>query len=259
MKTLLLKKRPMVLLMIMAFCYNATTAQSSPDSSMQNFTLAFQSLDGSNTTRELQLSFSETTSDGFDEGYEIKNLEVLADDLNLILNDELMSAQAYGPINEDKVVPLVLESTGNYNFTIGLVTMENMGSQSIRLRDNFTGEYFDLRSYEAFEFSSDAGTFLDRFEVFFKSTTLSQTDIEIEQMDIRYISGTNTIAVANPNHRAVKRMEVFNISSQKVYTNGIVHNTPSINYQVGPLVTGVYIIRLVTEGNTSITQKLFIR
>ncbi|WP_422106937.1 T9SS type A sorting domain-containing protein [Winogradskyella sp.] len=263
MKTLLLKKRHILLLILIAFCYNtriyAQGASGVTSDGKQSFTIAFNSLDGSNVTRELQLSFSEMTSDGFDEGYEIKNLEVLADDLNLILDNELMLAQAYGPINEDKVVPLVLQSTGNYNFTIQLTAMENMGDQSIRLRDNFTGDYFDLRGYEAFEFASDEGVFLGRFEIFFKTATLSQTDFESENIAIRYVNNTNTIAISNPNNKDVKRIEIFNVSGKKVYGNNTMNNERFINYKVNHLLTGIYIIRLVADNNTALSKKVFIK
>lgn len=263
MKTRLLKKEQILFLMLLVFGYTqAFYAQNSsnvaPDD-MQSFTIEFNNIDGPEVRRELHLSFSETTSDGFDEGYDVKNLELMEDDLNLISNGEYFTSQAYSSITEDKVAPLVLQSSGSYNFTIQLTSTTNMGSQSIHIRDNFTGDYFDLRSGNAFEFSTEEGNFTNRFEIFFKTVTLSQTDFEIESIDVRYVNDTNSIIISNPKNFDIKSLAVYAISGKEVYGNNISNSDSLIKYQVRNLNSGIYILSLMTENNSTLTKKVIIK
>ena len=66
---------------LIVLCYGqiSIAQNDTPNSSttnMQGFTLEYINLDGLNVVRELQLSFDEVTSDGFDDGYDIKNLDI---------------------------------------------------------------------------------------------------------------------------------------------------------------------------------------
>ncbi|WP_111682408.1 T9SS type A sorting domain-containing protein [Winogradskyella tangerina] len=262
MKTILLKEKLILAMILIATSFSQVYyAQSSSDENfeMQGFTLEFNSVNGPATSRTLELSFSESTSDDFDEGYDTKNLQLMQDDLNLLLNGEFFTAQAFSPITEEKIVDLALQASGSYNYTIELTDMENMGNQNLELRDNLTNTVFDLRSGEAYEFSSESGYFPNRFQITFKTTTLSQSDYEIENLDIRYVNNSNTISISNPTNIDVKGVEVFNISGQRVYTNTTLLNNSSISYNVNNLVSGVYIIRLVTESNTSLTKKVLVK
>lgn len=263
MKTLLLKREQILSFIILIFCASPLIkAQNNSNdiaASVQSFRLEFNSVDGPSVTRSLQLSFSDNTSDNFDEGYDTKNLLLMQDDLNLLQNGEYYISQAYSPITEDKIANLVFQASGNYNYTIELTTMENMDNQSIRLRDNYTGEIFNLKNSGTYQFSSQQGYFEDRFEVFFKSEeTLSQTEFEIEGVDVRYLSASNTILVSNTNSSDVKDVEIYNISGQKVFSDNTVNDENLIKYELGKINSGIYIVKLVTEKNGLFTKKIIV-
>lgn len=264
MKTKLLNLKNVALFVLLAFSYTQVSIAQNTSSNnvadeMQRFTLEFISLDGLDVARELQLSFSSMTSDSFDDGYETKNLDVLADDLNLILDEELMLAQAYGPITEEKLVPLVLQSTGNYDFTIQLTSMDNMGDQSIRLRDKYTGNIYDLRSGDAFQFSSDSGFFTDRFEIFFKTQTLSHSQFELENIDINFIVNSNTMIINNPKNVKISNVEMYAISGQMVENKIIENENQRIEYTLSNMSTGIYIVSLITETKGVLTKKILVK
>jgi len=230
------------------------------NSEMQSFTLEFNSVSGPAISRTLDLSFSELTSEAFDEGFDTKNLNFLADDLNLLLDGEYYTTQAYSPLNEEKIVDLAFQASGSYNYSIQVTNMDNMGYQGVEIRDNLYGITFDLSYGDIFEFSSESGYFPNRFDITFKvTTTLSQNNFDLENLDVRYVNGTRTIAVSNPNNIDLKSIEAYNITGQKVYNNNASVNDSTINYQVGNLTAGVYVIRLTTVSDASLTKKVFIR
>ncbi len=261
MKQLLLKHKFALTVMLMLstftqFIFAQNSSDNAQNFEMQSFTIEFNSLNGPAASRTLELSFSESTSDDFDDGYDTKNLQLLPDDLNLLLNGEFYTTQAYSEINEEKIVDLVFQASGSYNYSIQLTALENMGAQNLELRDNLNEVTFDLRSGEAFEFSSESGYFPGRFQITFKTTTLSQNEFDIENLDVRYINDTNSITISNPNNIDIKQVEVFNIAGQKVYDNNTVSNESSINFKLNNLFTGAYIIKLVTNDNSILTQKI---
>lgn len=253
------------------FFRNGSNSQSNEDeqdeesqaSLMQKIRLEFNSVDGPQTKRELLLGFSEDTSDDYDYGYDAKNVEVYDDDLNLVLDEELMTIQAYSVIEEDKIVPLVLKTSGTYNYTIKLTELENMPEdQELYIKDNLTEEYYDLRSEQPFEFSSDAGEFNDRLEVVFsqqQSETLSQIDEAIEDLNLYYATSRNKIVVMNPRNETIKNIEVINMLGQSAYNIKNTFDGTYNEYNVYGLNSGTYIIKLVTETNAVITKKFIIK
>jgi len=228
---------------------------------MQKLRLEFNSVDGPDTRRELLLGFSEETSDEFDYGYDAKNVEEYNDDLNLVLEDELMTIQAYGAITEDKSVPLTLKTSGNYNYTIQLTDTENLTEdQEIYIKDNLTGQYFDLRNEQVFEFLSEEGEFTDRLELVFsqQSESLSTTDQTIENINLYYAMGRNKIIIMNPKHEKMKSLEVINILGQSVYRNTTLFDGSYNEYDLQNFSTGTYIVKLTTSNNALLTKKIIV-
>ena len=250
------------------FFRGSSTSESEPQQNieeetlMQKLRLEFNSVDGPDTRRELLLGFSEETSDAFDYGYDAKNVEVYEDDLNLELEGQLMTIQAYGAIEEDKVVPLILKTSGVYNYTIKLTEIENIPEdQELFIKDNLTNEYYDLRSEQPFEFSSEEGEFNDRLEIVFQqqSETLSQIDQDIEGINIYYSFGRRKIVVLNPNNEEIKNIEVVNLLGQTVQNIKNIFEGTYNEYNVQNLSTGTYIIKLTTVTNAVMIKKVIVK
>ncbi|MFC4401068.1 hypothetical protein ACFOX1_13775, partial [Mariniflexile soesokkakense] len=85
---------------------------------MKKIRMEFNSVVGPKTRREVLMGFSETTTDGYDYGYDAECDEGSNNDFNLDLDGKNMNIQAYGPIANDKVVPLNFKSSGNNTFEI---------------------------------------------------------------------------------------------------------------------------------------------
>ena len=228
---------------------------------MQKLRIELNSVNGPSTKRELLLGFSEDTSDEYDYGYDSKNAALNANDIGLILEDKAMIIQAYGPIEASKIVPMVLKSSGNYNYTLQITETENIDEdQDIYLRDNLTGTYFDLRSEQPYEFTSNTGEFNNRLEIVFQQEpeTLSQIDQNLETINFYYASNRNKIVVLNPKNQNIKAIEVINMLGQTVYQIQNVFEGSYNEYDIKNLNTGTYIVRLILDGNSQQTKKIII-
>lgn len=241
---------------------DASQNEESEENLMQKIRLEFNSVNGPSTRRELLLGFSEETSDDYDYGYDAKNMEDTNDDLHLILNGENMDIQAYSAITPDKSVPLILKASGIYNYTIKITDIVDISEdQDIYLKDNLTGEYFDLRNGQPYEFSSEAGEFSNRLEIVFQnqSQTLSIKDETIENIKLYYASSRNKIVVLNPKNEDIKTIEIFNVLGQSVYKNQNTYEGSYNEYEIQGLSSGTYIVRLTAANNSSFTKKIIVK
>ncbi|MDG5490470.1 LamG-like jellyroll fold domain-containing protein [Psychroserpens sp. SPM9] len=196
---------------------NVNDTTSEENEVMQKIRLEFSSVDGPSSRRELLLGFSTWTSDGYDYGYDAKNSNENDDDLNLILNDELMMIQSYGPISEDKAVALALRTSGDFNYRIKATVLEHIAEdQAIFLKDNWTGTYFDLKSGEAYEFNSEEGTFYNRFEIVFQTESTLSTEVTDIDATLIYFNNSTKTLFAKGLQANVQELVIVNMLGQTV-------------------------------------------
>ena len=210
--------------------------------------------------RSFVLAFSEETTDEFDYGYDARTIDPQDDDLNSFIGNEKMLIQSFSPIIDDKVVDLIFNSTGVYDYTLEIIEMINIPEgQEIYLRDNLSNTYFNLRT-GVYSFSSVAnGEDSERFDVVFQDETLSTDDVLRDNVIIYvndsdkslYIKGLDqnakTLTLTNMLGQTVKNFRELSVNSLE---NGLF---------VGELSYGVYLVNLVTNDSIKIDKKIIIK
>ena len=239
---------------------SASQDEEEEETFMQKIRLEFNAVDGPATKRELLLGFSNFTTDDYDYGYDAKNIDENDDDLNLVLDDQNMMIQAYSSITSDKSVPLNFKASGSYNYRIELTQLENIeADQEIYLKDNLTGYYFDLRTDQHYEFSSEEGEFASRFEVVFQEQeeSLSTNDADYEYNLIYFQNETNKLFVKGLQSDA-KQVMVINMLGQTVQDfTQVQAQTLDNGLQISNLATGTYVVYLKTDTSVK-TKKIII-
>ncbi len=228
---------------------------------MQKIRLEINAISGPQLTRELLLGFSNYTTDGYDYGYDAENTANSNNDLNLSLEGKNMNIQAYGPISNDKIIPLNFSSSGNNSFQLHITELENIESnQDIFIKDNLTGNYFNLRSKTPFQFNSNQGIFNDRFKIVFqnKQQTLNTENITLNEQSIIFQNKEKTLFINELESDVVKLslinmrgqniMDLLNISKTRL-KNGIKFNNVS---------TGTYLVYIRTTSDEVLTKKIII-
>ncbi len=221
--------------------------------------LELNAISGPATRRELLLGFSETTTDGFDYGYDAEYTDSNNNDINLNFEGKNMNIQAYSDITDDKVVALNFKSSGSNTFEIKMSDSENIDNgQAVYLRDNITGTYFNLKEDTSYSFSSEQGKFNERFEIVFQSEekTLSVEETKTESNFIYYQNKTNTLFAKKMNS-PVSRLAVVNMTGQTVLElTNVSQATLNNGLQLSNMATGAYIACIRTEDNQVITKKI---
>ncbi|NMH87443.1 LamG domain-containing protein [Flavivirga algicola] len=238
---------------------SSTAKSGNQTGAMQKIRLEFNATSGPETRRELLMGFSETTTDGFDYGYDAECNESNNNDLNLNLESKNMNIQAYGPITVNKVVPLNFKSSGNNSFEIRITETENLDeNQKVYLRDHLTGGYFELTTNEVYSFSSEQGKFNNRFEIVFQneSKTLSLEEAAFTENYIYYQNKTNTLFAKKLNS-GVKKMALISMRGETVLeVDNISTEILENGFKFSNISTGAYVVCLRTEANEVLTKKI---
>ncbi len=235
------------------------SANSGDENKFKKIRLELSSVSGPATKRELLLGFSETTSDGFDYGYDAECTESNNNDFSLNFEGKHMNIQAYADITSDKVVSLNFKSSGSNTFEIKMSDSDGLNaSQEIYLRDNLTGTYFDLRDNTSYNFSSEQGKFNARFEIVFQSEqqSLSIEETKVEDNYIFYQNNTNTL-FAKKISSPVSRLEIISMTGQTVLElTNVSQSTLNNGLQLSNMTTGTYIVYLRTEDHQIFTKQI---
>jgi hypothetical protein len=228
---------------------NSTSQEDAEEEFMQKIRLEFNAVDGPATKRELLLGFSDFTTDDYDYGYDAKNIDENGDDLNLVLDDQNMMIQAYSAITAEKSVPLNFKASGSYNYRIELTQLENIElDQEIYLKDNLTGVYFDLTTDQHYEFSSEIGTFNNRFEIIFEAGEALSTEDQDYQYNLIYFNNDTNKLFVKGLQSDVKNVQIINMLGQTVKEfNKVQAQTLNNGLEISNLTTGAYVIYLKTD------------
>ncbi|APY11169.1 hypothetical protein BWZ22_07890 [Seonamhaeicola sp. S2-3] len=239
----------------------AKTEETEEENPFKKIRLEFASVSGPDTRRELLLGFSDLTTDDFDYGYESECNETNNNDLNLDFEGKNMNIQAYGALTTDKVVPLNFKSSGNNSFEIKITELENFEeSEEIYLKDNLTGDYFNLKDGTAYGFSSEQGKFNNRFEIVFQSQqkSLSVEETNFDENYVYYLNKERKIYVKKLN-TSVKRMSLISMSGQTVMElTDVSAATLSNGISIPNVSTGGYVACFRTDNNQVITKKIIV-
>ena len=212
-------------------------------------------------SRRFVLGFGEQATDGLDYGLDGGMIiDKPEDDMGSLLDGQQYVIQAMTPITADKVVDLTLNASGNYAYSLKVVELRHIAdNQDIYLRDNFTNTYFDLKREQAYNFTSDAGEFADRFDIVFQSAgSLSDDDFNTNSTLI-YVNNTEDKLYIKGLTNRVKQLSLTNILGQSIKTyHNISKQTLETGISISNLSSGVYVVSVTNHTNQKITKKIII-
>lgn len=157
------------------------------------------------------------------------------------------------PFDASDIVALKLKVADAGSYTIAIDHLDGLfnDGQAVLLKDNLTGQTHDLRE-SAYVFSSDAGTFTDRFEIIYQNQ-LGVNDHAIDENQVSVYSRSGMIAVQSPN-AIIDSVEIYDINGRlltqrkSVGSNEITLPAPSSNQ--------VLIVKITTEDKLTVVKKI---
>lgn len=161
-----------------------------------------------NIFSQVLIGYTAETSEGYDSGYDGEAIMDGKTTLYSIADNKKLSIQARSQFNDNDIVTLGFktETAGTFTFALDHVDGLFMQGQHIYLVDKNSNTVNDITG-QGYTFTSEAGTFEDRFTVVFTESSLG---IETPQQ-------TQTTAIVYSNNHSVHVQSTEEISSVVIY------------------------------------------
>lgn len=211
-----------------------------------------------NTALSILVGFADGATDGIDRLYDGFTINQSESQFYSLVSDQKLAIQGKAlPFDDSKLIPLGFKTPNSGSFTITINQLDGLfesAHQDIYLEDTELNIIHDLRA-NPYQFTSDEGTFNDRFVVRFNSQTLSTIDQDI-LANLRIKAINNTI-IASSSLSAIKTFELFDITGRTIHKNLKVDNT-IYNYQNNELSAGTYIVQVSLTNGAVVSKKLIL-
>lgn len=199
-----------------------TVFYAQSDTNVQQVRIDFKTPEG--FIRHLLLGFTQDNSatDGIDYGYDARNREFLADDLNWLINNKRYIIQGVGSFNVSKKYPLGMFITNAGEIEIALDELENFDKPiDVFIYDAWQNSYHLLNS-DSYKLEMQPGVYQDRFFMTFNnisSQNLATGKSEFENVTLNYNKKTKTIDVYTSGKDF--DLKLFNLQGQLLSQNHI--------------------------------------
>jgi len=223
--------------------------------------IRFEFATSEGATRRFVTGFSDTTTDGFDYGYDgglITKAKTPDEDMGIYVDNKQYALQAFAPITSGKVIDLTFNGSGDLSYSLEIIDIQNIDdNQEIYLRDNQENIIWDLRD-RPYSFSANPGQDNERFDIVFKDKT--PEDISESNNDILvYVNTAQDKLFIKGLDNNSQLLTFTNILGQNIKSyRDLSVNTLENGIDISNLAKGVYIINLITNDNEQVTKKIIL-
>jgi len=174
---------------------------------------------------QVAVAYMDNATLGLDYGYDGRQFSDGGVTFYSLAEDTKLSIQARPEFRAADNVTMGFKTTNAGSFTVSLDHMDGLfeQGQDIYLKDNVLGLYHDLRE-SSYTFTSDAGTYNDRFEVVYTTQTLgTKTALPDPNSVIVYKQG-NTINISS-GITEMTGVTIYDVRGRKLYSNDKINGT----------------------------------
>lgn len=171
---------------------------------------------------------------------------------NYINDKEYVIQGRQMPFTDEDIVPLGFKTLTTDTFTLSLETFDGLfDNQDIFIKDNFTNTVHNLKNSN-YQFSSNIGTFNNRFELVYKSSVLSQDEISIDNT-LSIYTNQNQIKVSSSN--IIKEVIVYDVLGRTVIQTKNI-NSKEYTSQSIEKADQTLIVKVYHENGSTSTKKI---
>ena len=123
----------------------------------------------------------------------------------------------------------------------------------IYIKDNLTGAMHDLK-IGPYNFTSESGTYNERFEIVFQADTLGIEDVEANKNALKIIESRNgDVRFLFNGSQTMSSIEIFDVQGRAIYN--FRPNKTDVTYNLSNLRQAPFIARIVLDNDVVITKK----
>jgi hypothetical protein len=199
--------------------------------------------------RQLAIGFRGLTNN-YEPAFDAEMFDRQPTDFGLKLNDKSTPFVISGveDFNENLIIPLLVYLDKDRNVTFKLDGLENLNTD-VYLKDEVTKNYYNLTENDI-SLDLKSGSYLDRFFITFKNTTLGvEEEFLSESLKIYVDEVTRELVIKNEkNQVTIDNVEIYSIQGQKVLDFNFVKIYNKENrLSISKLATAIYLVKLKTN------------
>lgn len=178
-----------------------------------------------------------------------------ADFYSIIGNKKLVIQGQTMPFKDSDKISLGYRIAEADNLAISIDHVDGeMSGKEIYLYDKLNDQICDLRQVN-YDFDSEKGTFLDRFEIHFKNEKLSIPDFDDLKSTVLVSVKNKTIDITVKKQN-LKTVSVFDINGKLLYRSKNLHEKEELQIWNLKSSNQVLLVKIVLENNHVITKKI---
>lgn len=203
------------------------------------------------------VGYFEDTTNGYDNGYD----GLVSDAGNYVnfysfIDTDIYKIQGREPFDENDQVPLGYSSAVIGTFTINIDSKEgvfNSGSTRVFLEDKLLSSIHNLK-VSPYTFTTDAGTFNDRFILRYTDRTLGNVDFDKTNNQVSIFKDKNDLKIKS-EIETIKQITVFDLLGKKVFEKEAVNSNEFSSSAFG-LSKQVGIVKVTLANGQVVSKKV---
>ena len=215
---------------------------------------------------QILVSYINGATDQYDGSfYDSKKVNLFKSSIGLYskqANDDNLKYQIQGKhtsdLNLDEIVPLGFKNAINaptlFTFNLDKLEGDFLANNAIYLKDKYLGTYTDLKQTN-YSFTSTTGEFTDRFEIVFKTESLSTQDFETSSNTFTMYENNSETLIFNTNTSAkIESITIYNTIGQVIFSEKTINNS-TFELNSSKLSKAMYIAKITLDNQINIVKK----
>ncbi len=224
-------------------------------------------------TREMLLTFSDQSTDGYDRGMDGLSPMGLATDAYFpVENNNERRPYVINSVKYDleKQIPIAFKLKNATSIKIRVVEEVNKLYKQIYLFDREQDTYLNIsiNANKPLTLNLPAGTYDNRYFIVFRdpnnksdtpTSELETIEVVLESVDFFQNNSAHQLEIKNPEGYTIKTASIYDMAGKLVISESNLGNNTKYNFYTGNLSDGVYLVKLITANDIVIDYKAIIR
>ena len=130
-------------------------------------------------------------------------------------------------------------------------------SQPIFIHDKEDDLFVDLRT-QNYELTLEPGDYSQRFEITFRSSSLSTDDVTFEDFTIYQNNSLSELNIINPKQLEINSINLFDVNGKQVFNKADLPIESNYKYSTKSLSDGVYVAKINFESGQGLSKKIIV-
>jgi hypothetical protein len=225
--------------------------------------LRLQLLCGEEVKDETLIRFDKEATLKFDNNYDATKLfsgSVNASEIYTSLDDENYVINGIPLPDSTQSIPVVIKIKNLGNYTIFKTQIEGLENYIVKLVDKSNRNFsIDLKNTDKYTFSSEPGTFADRFMIMITNKTSGLTEITTPEKEFNIFVFNKTLNIEllqNEQQSCKSTVTIYDLSGRKIfYQNSVIWYPGELKQFPLSITKGIYIVE-IKSGNRNFISKI---